>query len=166
MTDATPTIQWLEKIVRLDELHPFEQNPRTITEVQYAKLKASLITDGYHSRIKATQDLRVIGGHQRLKAMRELGFDAVAVLVPDRAIDDETFKRILLSDNHNNGVWDMDLLSNFAELEQLRAVGLHEVMNIPPMPGEENETQPGKNMVCCPKCKEVFPVKGNKANPT
>lgn len=164
MAETAQGIQWLEKSVRLNELRPFEHNPRTISESQYDKLKQSLTEDGYHSRIKATHDLRVIGGHQRLRALGELGYDVVAVLVPDRPVDDEQFKRILLRDNHNNGAWDMDILSGMADLEELRDIGLHDVMSIPPM-DEGEDPAPGKSMVCCPKCKETFPVKGNKAEP-
>ena len=162
MTIEPQPIQWIEQNVHLRDLKPFEHNPRTITEKQYEKLKTSLLEAGYHSRIKATPDLRVIGGHQRIRALRELGYDLVAILVPDRALTDEQFKKILLTDNHNNGAWDMDMLSAYADLEELREIGLHEVMNIPPM--DDGEPPPaGKTQVCCPKCKEVFPVKGNKA---
>ncbi len=68
------SIQWIEKISRLNDLRPFEQNPRRITKEQFEKLKQSLREDGYHSRIKATPDGRIIGGHQRLRALRELGY--------------------------------------------------------------------------------------------
>ena len=167
MTDelARPkdVIQWVEQVVHLRDLKPFEENPRTITESQYEKLKQSLIEDGYHSRIKATPDLRVIGGHQRLRALRELGFVEVAVLVPDRPVHDEAFKRILIRDNHNNGLWDIDVLSGMFDLEELRDLGVHDVMNIPPMDFGDKEEPQGKSQVCCPKCEHLFPVKGNKA---
>jgi ParB-like chromosome segregation protein Spo0J len=166
MTDdvACPevSIQWVETLVRLRDLRPFEHNPRTITESQYAKLKQSLAEDGYHSRIKATLDLRVIGGHQRLRALTELGYETIPVLVPSGNIDDETFRRIVVRDNHNNGTWDTDILSSLYDLEELRNLGLHEVMNIPPMDDGEPPA-PGKTQVCCPKCGETFPVRGNKA---
>lgn len=157
-----PQIQWVEKTLRLAELRPFEQNPRTISEVQFAKLKQSLAEDGYHSRIKVTHDYRVVGGHQRLRALQELGFDKVAVLVPSRPLTDNEFKRILIRDNHSNGVFDMDALAGMFDLEELRAFGLHEVMNIPPLEDNLEEPKPGKTMVKCPQCSHTFPVKGHK----
>lgn len=154
-------LQWVEKILPLNSLRPFEHNPRTITETQYGKLKDSLREDGYHSRIKSTHDLRVIGGHQRLRALQELGYFTVPVLVADRPIPDAQFRRIVLRDNHNNGVFDMDMLSAMFDLEELREIGLHDVMNIPPL-FEEDDKPPGV-VVCCPQCGTQFPVKGNKA---
>jgi len=152
--------QWLTETRRLSDLRPFERNPRVISASQFDKLKQSIVQDGYHSRIKCTSDGKVIGGHQRLKALKELGFDQIEVLVPDRALSDDDFKRICLRDNHNNGTWDMDILGSDYDLEELRAIGLHEVMNIAPMDdGAPEDT--GRKMVCCPSCQHVFPVKGN-----
>lgn len=163
MAENIPTIQWVEKVVALQELRPYEKNPRKITKEQFERLKASILADGYHSRIKATRDLRVIGGHQRLKALGAAGIRDVAVLVPDREISDEQFQRILLTDNHNNGVFDMDMLANGFELDFLQGIGLHEVTSIAPM-DDGAPPPPGKVVVKCPKCGECFPTKGNKVD--
>ena len=162
MTDVEQ-IQWVEKVVRLSSLRPYEKNPRTVTDEQFARLLASLRADGYHSRIKATDDGRVIGGHLRLRALRELGLTEVPILVPSRALTDQEFERVLLTDNHNNGVFDMDALANNFDLDFLQGIGLHEVTNIAPM--DDGGTQPGRAMVKCPGCEHVFPTKGNKYVP-
>jgi site-specific DNA-methyltransferase (adenine-specific) len=164
-TEIVVEIQWHEAMLPLKELRPFERNPRTITEAQFRKLKESLLEDGYHSRIKVTRDFRVIGGHQRLRALKELGYVDIPVLVPSREIDDETFKRVLLRDNHSNGMFDMDMLSNDYDLEFLRDMGLHDVMDIPTIEqNEENAAMPGATKVCCPECGAHFTTKGNKVN--
>lgn len=150
-------IKWSEKTARLNELTPFEHNPRTITESQFNKLKESLEQDGYHKRITVTHDMRVIGGHQRIQALRELGYKEVPVLVPDREMDDDQFLRIALRDNHNNGMWDMDILANF-DLEFVRDIGLHDVMKIPPqgfMQEESPKEQERPNRTC-PHCGELL----------
>jgi site-specific DNA-methyltransferase (adenine-specific) len=161
MSDDGQNVQWLQKDVRLNELKPFESNPRTITEAQYEKLKDSIRRDGYRTRIEATHDLRVCSGHQRLRALRELGYQTIPVLVPSEPIDDEAFMRIVVTSNVNNGAWDFDSLSSLYDLEELRDFGVQEIMNIPPMDDGEPPA-PGKTQVCCPKCSEVFTVKGNK----
>lgn len=165
MTSEKPeSIQWVEKNVRLDQLRPYERNPRSITDIQYQKLKKSIKEDGYHNRIKATQDLLVIGGHQRLKAMKELGYDEITILVPDRPIPHKQFERILIRDNVNNGLFDMDMLANDFDLEELRDWGVHEIMDIMPEDKATDSDDGGGSdtEVICPECKHQFGVKGNK----
>jgi ParB-like chromosome segregation protein Spo0J len=65
-------------------LKAFERNPRRISEDAFNQLKKSFSETGYHQRIIATEDLRVIGGHQRIKALKELSLKQVPVLVPDK----------------------------------------------------------------------------------
>jgi len=166
MKTNIPTIQWLEKTVHLSELTPFEGNPRKITEDQFLKLKASLIRLGQFRPLLVTHDLRLAGGHQRVKAMRELGWEECRVSVPAREITDNEYRQLLLQDNHENGTWDMDVLANSWDLEELRTVGLHDVMNMPPMDklgeDQDGEAKP-KTFYKCPECSHVFPGKGNKA---
>lgn len=160
-----PAIQWSEKTVHLAELSAFEKNPRKITDDQFVKLKASLIRLGQFAPLLVNHELKLAGGHQRLKAMRELGWTECRVSVPCREITDDEYRQAILAHNHHNGVWDMEELANEWDLEELRAVGLHEVMNIPPMDKlGEDEQKPGKSQVCCPDCGSVFPVKGNRAD--
>jgi len=163
MSEKNQQIQWVTKNVRLSSLTAYERNPRTITDSQFQKLKNSIEEDGYHSRIKATHDFRVIGGHQRLKALKDLGYEEVEILVPEEEIDDDTFKRVLIRDNHSNGMFDMDMLANDFDLEELREFGIHDVMNIPPMFGEEDQDQSPQPERCakCPECGTVFTTKGN-----
>jgi len=162
MTEINQQIQWLEKSSRLSDLRPYESNPRHISDTQYKKLKDSIESDGYHARIKATIDGRVIGGHQRLRALKELGYDTVQILVPDRELTDEQFKSILIRDNVSNGFFDMDMLANEFDLEELRDFGVSEVMDIAPFDTDDESHMPGKVCVRCPGCGMEFPTKGNK----
>lgn len=154
-------IEWVEEIWNLADLKPFEQNPRKITAPQFAKLKQSITEDGYHSRIKITSDGRMIGGHQRRRALQELGLTHVKVLRPNRALTDRQFVSIMIRDNHSNGVFDFDMLANLFDLEDLRAFGLHDIAGL--APEGDGEMSPPKSMICCPDCGSVFPAKGNKA---
>lgn len=119
-------IHWLEQDVPIEKLKPYERNPREITEDEYENLKRSLQQDGYHQRIIATVNLRVIGGHQRIRALKELGFKTVKILTPDREIDAATFKRILIRDNLPFGRFDMDILGADFEIEELKEMGMPE----------------------------------------
>jgi len=73
------TIKWIAQNVAVDQLKPFEKNPRKISTQDFENLKRSLKEDGYHQRILCTPDLRVIGGHQRIKALKELGYGSTLI---------------------------------------------------------------------------------------
>jgi site-specific DNA-methyltransferase (adenine-specific) len=104
-------IKWSEKTVKVSDLKPFERNPRRISQDAFNRLKKSLAENGYHQRIIATKDLRIVGGHQRIKALKELGLKQIAVLVPDKELSAEQFRRLLIQDNLPFGEWDFELLS-------------------------------------------------------
>ena len=69
---STEAPVWEEKTVLLKELKPYEKNPRTISDEAYAKLKASIAENGYHTRLLCQPDMSVIGGHQRIKALMNI----------------------------------------------------------------------------------------------
>lgn len=102
--------EWHEKKIPLAKLKPFERNPRKISALAYQKLKESLESAGYHQRILATPDFRIIGGHQRIKALKELGYSDVIVLVPDRTLSDDEFRKLLIQDNLPWGEFDMEMV--------------------------------------------------------
>lgn len=119
-------ISWAEKTVKVNELKPYEKNPRRISEQAFTKLKSSLKDLGYHQRIIATPDLRVIGGHQRIKALTELGIKQVQILVPDKELTDNDFKRLLIQDNLSFGDFDLDMLASDFDVEDLLEWGMPE----------------------------------------
>lgn len=118
-----PTLTWSTVTLEVEQLKPFDKNPRTITADQMAKLRRSLKEDGYHQRLIVNQDNMVIGGHQRLKVMAEMGITKVEVLKPSRLLTDEEFKRINIRDNLQAGEWDMEALANFFNIEDLKDWG-------------------------------------------
>lgn len=104
-------IEWQEREVAVADLQDFERNPRKISNAAFERLVDDIRTNGYHQRIIATPDLRVIGGHQRKKALIELGIETIRVLVPDCAISDEKFKEMLIKDNLQFGEFDFGMLT-------------------------------------------------------
>lgn len=119
-------ITWAEKTVHIKDLKPYERNPRRISKEAFTKLKESLEQDGYHGRMLCTPELKVIGGHQRLKVLKELGYKEVNVLVPDRELTEDEYRRILIRDNLQAGEWDMDELANSFTIDELKDWGFPE----------------------------------------
>ena len=66
--------------LRIDELRPYERNPRTHSDDQVAKLAASLVEFGWTMPVLVNDELEVIAGHGRILAARRLGLDAVPVI--------------------------------------------------------------------------------------
>jgi len=159
-------IKWAEKTVKVSALKPFERNPRRIGEDAFDRLKKSLSENGYHQRIITTKDLRVIGGHQRIKALKELGLKEVPVLVPDQALSDDQFKRLLIQDNLPFGEWDFEILSADFSIEELTDFGMPEKWlglgeEVEPKadaePGDVDDEDDAR-IVHCPKCKHEFSI--------
>lgn len=162
MGNNIPIIQWAEKTIHLSQIRPLERNPRKISEAQFAKLKASLMSLGQFKPLLVMHDLRLAGGHQRLRIMRELGWETCRVTVPDVEISEAVYRDLIIRDNVNNGQWDFDILADEWDLEDLRGIGVHEVMDIAPFGKEEDGEKPKGVEVKCPGCGNCFPVKGNK----
>jgi DNA modification methylase len=136
--DLEMKIDWLTKKVKIIELTPYEKNPRRITKDAFEKLKKSIQEDGYHGRILATKDFKVIGGHQRIKALKELGFSEVEVLIPSRELTEEEYRRILIRDNLQAGEWDFEELANSFDAQELLDWGFPENL-LPSQEGVINE---------------------------
>lgn len=116
-------LKWTEKTVAVNSLKPYERNPRHATKEAYQRLKASIEELGFHQRIIYQPDLGVIGGHLRIKALKELGFKEVQVLVPSEKLTEEQFRRLLIQDNLPFGGWDFDILAADFDVGELTEWG-------------------------------------------
>jgi len=156
------SITWTEYEVPLKELKDYDRNPRRIKKDQYAHLVRSLKEDGYHQRLIVNKDYTIIGGHQRKKALKEAGFkpsDKITVLMPDRLLEEEEFKRINVRDNLPYGEFDFDMLSADHEIETLLDWGFPEDW-LPEQeedkPSLEDETEEDAKKTTCPACGHEF----------
>ncbi len=131
-------IQWIERIVSVESLKPYERNPRKISKESYAALKASITELGFHQRILCQPDLSIAGGHQRVRALKELGFKEIAVLVPDRTLTDDEFRRLLVTDNPPFGDFDFDMLAVDYDVGELGEWGMSDKM-LASLPETANE---------------------------
>lgn len=57
----------------IEELHGADYNPRIISDESFSKLKESLRTFGVCKPVIANSNGILIAGHQRTKAMKEIG---------------------------------------------------------------------------------------------
>src|SRR3989344_7583672 len=104
--------------VPIDTLRPAEKNPRVWSKEAIEQLKESITRHGVVDPLLANsapgREGVVIGGHMRLKVLKELGFTDVPVVhlnIPDIEKERELLVRL----NKNTGDWNWDMLTDFGE---------------------------------------------------
>lgn len=114
---------------KIEELKPSDYNPRKITEETFENLRKSVEKFGYVEPIvwnKRTE--RVVGGHQRLIALKKLGMKEIEVVEVDLSENEE--KALNLALNKIQGEWDTDkleeLINELKKTEEITYTGFNE----------------------------------------
>jgi DNA modification methylase len=120
-------LAWKTDRRRVNDLLPYEANPRQITSKQMEDLKKSLRMFNLVELPAIDADDRIIAGHQRLKALQLLGRgeEIVEVRVPNRKLTQKEFERYLITSNAVGGEWDFSKLKSF-EIDLLLDIGFDE----------------------------------------
>jgi len=102
---------------KIEDLIPAIYNPRKDLQPddpEYAKIKRSIETFGYVDPIIVNERTgTIVGGHQRLKVLKDLGYDEVDVSVVD--LSEENEKALNVALNKISGEWDFALLKDLLE---------------------------------------------------
>jgi len=102
------------KRIPINQLKPAPYNPRKISRHELEKLKKSIETYGYvQPLIWNKRTGHVVGGNQRLKVLKELGFKEVDVVVVDLDLTQE--KALNLALNRISGDWDFHSLAQLLD---------------------------------------------------
>lgn len=173
------------KKIKIDKLIPNPDNPRFITEENFNRLMKSIDTLPKMLEIRpivVNEDMMVIGGNQRLEAMRELGYTEAHVVVA-KGWTAKELEQYVIVDNTHFGQWawsmlDEDNKEELAELgveiEQWEDLSFKPILNpsssnneVTPSDIEKQkamlnnsislQTQVNKEIVC-PHCLEVFEI--------
>lgn len=120
----TTDLQWSTTKLRINDLIPFEGNPRQMTDAQAVQLKQSLEKFNLVEIPAVNTNGKILAGHQRLKIMQILGRgqELIDCRIPNRLLTPEEEREYLLRSNKNTGEWDFDALANFDE-ELLKTIG-------------------------------------------
>ena len=97
----------------VDDLKYAEYNPRkklTPDDREYQKIKKSIEEFGYVDPIIINKDNTIIGGHQRLTVLKDLGYKEVDVIQID--IDKTKEKALNIALNKITGSWDYAMLGD------------------------------------------------------
>lgn len=108
-----------------DELIEAEYNPRKISDADFKQLKRSLkkfdvvepIVVNMHPKRKGI----IIGGHQRFKAMKSLGYEEFPCI--EVSLKKKAEKELNIRLNKNSGEFDFDLLAEHFDTDDLLDIG-------------------------------------------
>jgi len=137
-----------DAIMPLDELNPAHYNPRVDLQPgdpEYESIKASILTFGYKDPMVWNKRTgRLVGGHQRLKILKQLGFTRAKVVVCDLEEDDEIQLNVALNNatGRNDELKLMEILSRLKksghdlkacgfDADKLRALARHASFKLP-----------------------------------
>lgn len=105
--------------IKIDKLIPATYNPRKNlkpSDAEYVKIKNSIVKFGFVSPLVINKDMTVIGGHQRLKVLKEMGIVEVECIIVD--LDKTNEKALNIALNKIQGDWDEEKLE--ALLQELK----------------------------------------------
>lgn len=148
---------WRQSTRKIKDLVGHPRNPRTITRERFEFLKKSILELGFYNPIILDNNEQILAGHQRFRAMNDLGFGdlVVPVMIPPEGhvLTLPEINRILLMDNKSWGEWDFDIIAadydpadlleyGFDDIDFTEAKKELEEDEIPPVP-EVAITKPG-----------------------
>lgn len=106
-------MNWHTEKRKISELKEWKDNPRKpISDKEYENLKKSLTKRGFYDILKIDENNVVLSGNQRLKALKELGYEEVECKVSDEILTQEQKDAVALESNTHGGEWDMDKLAD------------------------------------------------------
>ena len=100
----------------ISEIKEADYNPRkklSPKDKEYQEIKRSIEEFGYVQPLIVNKDHTIIGGHQRLTVLKDLGFDEIDVIVVD--VDKTQEKALNLALNKITGRWDSKLLNGLLQ---------------------------------------------------
>jgi len=100
--------------VSIESLVPYWRNPRK-NEVAVEKVKASIAEFGYQTPIIVDKEMVIITGHTRYRALKELGYTEIPVIIAD--LPQKKAKEFRIIDNRTSeyATWTNDLALELKE---------------------------------------------------
>lgn len=101
----------------VDQLSPWEENPREVSETDLERLRTQLTDLGQYKPLivavdtPVVDDGTVVGGNMRIEALTQLEWDTAWVSLVSPATHDELVE-LALSDNDRAGKYDEDQMTN------------------------------------------------------
>lgn len=146
-------------IEKIDNLTANDLNPRKIDRKAFDALKKSLKDFPEMKELReivVDENLTILGGHQRIYALKDLGY--VDVLVKKvEGLTEKQKREFIIKDNASSGEWDSDIMANLWDVEELAGWGVPK-FNLGGVTDTEEEKQTSKEprLHTCPECGHEF----------
>ena len=105
----------------ISDIIPADYNPRELTKKQYAEIKESIakfgLVDPLIVNIHPTRKNILVGGHQRLQVIIDMGLKTAPCVEVN--LDENQEKELNIRLNKNHGQWNYDNLANFFDVDNL-----------------------------------------------
>ena len=113
-------------MMKVRDLKPNPDNPRTITKDAFERLKRKIKRQGFRSAIQVDNDGIILGGNQRYTALMDMGYgeSGVPVLRPLFKMTEKDRQEAIVTDNLPDGEWQMEMLANIFNPEDLAEWGM------------------------------------------
>lgn len=105
-------MKWSFEKRSIEDIYSNEGNPRRISKRQAQELENSIRKFGLCQPIVLNHNGKIIGGHQRFRSLRALGYDTVDAYIPSSPLTKEEENELSIRLNKNVGDWDFDVLAN------------------------------------------------------
>ena len=115
-------IEW----VKTTDIHANENNPRILKDDKFKKLVQSIKDFPEMLEIRpivVNNEMMVLGGNMRLKAIQEIGLKEVPIIKAEN-LTEEQEREFLIKDNVGFGEWDWDALANDWDADELKDWGM------------------------------------------
>jgi len=122
-------LTWQTEKRTINDLVPYQHNPRRLTKEQEDQLRKSLEKFNLVEIPAINTNGTIIAGHQRLAILKILGRgnEEIDVRVPNRELTEPELKEYNVRSNKNTGEWDFLLLASNFDLDMLKDVGFNSV---------------------------------------
>ena len=115
--------------MKINDIKINPQNPRIIKDDKFKKLCDSIKSFPKMLSLRpivVDDNMMILGGNMRFKALKELGFKDLQddwVKIANELTDEEK-RRFIIEDNIGFGDWDYDMLANDYDVDELKEYGM------------------------------------------
>lgn len=151
-----PEVSVKTYVAKISDLIENDANPRKIQRKAYEALKKSLQEFPEMKQLReivVDENMTILGGHQRIFALRDLGYTDVTV----KQVFGLTAKQkreFIIKDNTASGDWDNDILANQWDEKELEDWGFKgfDFGDIDPEPKDPAANDDQTKQHICPNC--------------